>query len=67
MTPLNARFVLEPSQPGDGPPEWPKGADHRILGIACPLCGHESRDQALLSPHQRIACSECGWKGQVPF
>jgi predicted RNA-binding Zn-ribbon protein involved in translation (DUF1610 family) len=64
------RFLTEPSQPGDGPPEWPKGADYRIVGIACPQCGNESRrpeHRNGASFGETVRCTKCGWSGRVPL
>jgi hypothetical protein len=65
-----ARFVTEPSQPGDGPPEWPKDATWRIVGIACPECDRESHDpmhRNAGSFGRWVTCSGCGWRGRVPL
>lgn len=63
-------FVTEPSQPGDGPPEWPAGADNRIVGVRCPECGNESRRPEFQNHGafgETVRCTACGWSGKVPL
>lgn len=67
---LYVGFVTEPSQPGDGPPEWPLNAANRIVGICCPSCDYESRapqHRNAASFLKRVTCPECGWTGRVPL
>lgn len=65
-----AYFTTEPSRSGDGSPEWPKGADRRIVGIRCPFCGHSRRAPEFRNggtPGRRVKCKKCDWTGRIPF